>query len=292
LWFEGLPAGMFDAIYFWDESDNQYAEYVNGIQNNGGWPIVPPTQGFFFELDGSLSTVDIQFSPTQQLHNEFDVFPFWKNEITDLVRLEVAANGYTDQATIRFNEQATAERDGTYDARKLKSGGITNPNLYTMGSELALAINQLPAVDMVPVYFECQTSGSYTISAVETSEFQHVVLEDLSNGIQTDLLTNDYTFEYVEGEDADRFMLHFTPLGTPELEANSIRIWASDHNIYVSVPETINGEIAVFNMMGQQVISSDADPGLNILPVSDVNTYYVVKVLTANTAKTGKVFVK
>ena len=63
-------------------------------------------------------------------------------------------------------------------------------------------------------------------------------------------------------------------------------------NIYVNVPETANGDIIVFNMMGQEMVRTDIAPGLNVIPMENVNTYYVVKVLTSNSAVTGKVYIK
>ncbi len=45
-------------------------------------------------------------------------------------------------------------------------------------------------------------------------------------------------------------------------------------------------------MMGQEVIRTEIEPGLNILPVNDGNAYYVVKVVGSDVAKTGKVYVK
>jgi hypothetical protein len=285
-WSEGLPTGLNDAIYFWDESADHYAEYVNGISNNGGSPYVPPAQGFFFEADGSVPSIPITFGPTQQAL----VFglPYWKETATDLVRLQVSANGMTDQTTVRFNEDATVARDSKFDARKLES----SMNLYTMAGNIKLAINQLPATNSIPVFFESNTSGSYFIEAIETSEFANVVLEDLVNGIQTDLLSSGYNFDYNVGDNAGRFVLHFTPLGTIDNVAGNITISAENHNILVNVPGSINGDIAVYNMMGQEVIRVDMNPGLNTIPMQDVNTYYIVKVISDAAAKTGKVFIR
>lgn len=285
-WTEGLPAGLNDAIYFWDESADHYAEYVNGVSNNGGSPYVPPTQGFFFEADGTVPSIPITFGPSQQTLNYG--LPYWKETATDLVRLQVSANGMTDQTTVRFNEDATVARDSKFDARKLES----SMNLYTMAGNIKLAINQLPATNSIPVFFESNTSGSYFIEAIETSEFANVVLEDLVTLTQTDLLSSGYNFDYNVGDNAGRFILHFTPLGTIDNVAGNITISAENHNILVNVPGSINGDIAVYNMMGQEVIRVDMNPGLNTIPMQDVNTYYIVKVISDAAAKTGKVFIR
>ena len=81
-------------------------------------------------------------------------------------------------------------------------------------------------------------------------------------------------------------------ISTLELETNGIRMWAYKQNINVYVPVSTNGDITVFNMMGQEVIGTGIEPGLNVLPVNKVNTYFVVKVLTSNNTVTEKVYIK
>ena len=276
------PASMFDAIYFWDEDMAQYASYVGGFSTNGGSNFVPPGQGFFLE---ATANEPLLFTSAEQVH-VYNV-PFWK-DATDLVKLQASANGYTDETVIHFNENSTVNRDKN-DARKLKANGNV-PTLYTMADGLEISINGMPATDLVHVYFECGEAGTYTIEAIETSEFAYVVLEDVATGIQTDMLTDSYTFNYTA--DTKEFILHFTPLGTPDLDANSIKIWSNEQNIYVNVPGSTNGDIVVFNMMGQEVISTDIEAGLNVIPVNEVNTYFIVKVLTSDNAVTGKVYIK
>jgi hypothetical protein len=137
--------------------------------------------------------------------------------------------------------------------------------------------------------FVANGAGTYTIEAIETSEFANVVLEDGLTFVQTDLLNGSYTFNYTEGEYP--FVIHFTPLGTPEHDANSINIWAANQTIYVQAPAT-NGDIVVYNMMGQEVVKTAIQPGLNVIPMENVNTYYIVKVLGSDITETGKVFIK
>ena len=77
-----------------------------------------------------------------------------------------------------------------------------------------------------------------------------------------------------------------------ELEANTIRIWSNKQNILINFPGSTNGNIVVFNMMGQEVISTDIEAGLNVIPVNKVNTYFIVKVSTSNNVVTEKVYIK
>jgi hypothetical protein len=216
---------------------------------------------------------------------------FWKSEVSDMVRLQASGNDKSDELIVRFSSESTPGMDMQGDARKLLAETEGLPQIYTTNGGLMFAINSLPATTVVPVGFTSVTSGTYTIEATETSEFENVVLEDKLLGVQTDLLTSAYSFDYAAGESADRFLLHFTALGTPELEANSINIWSADKKIFVQAPQ-VNGDIAVYNMMGQQMVRTEIEPGLNVIPMQEVNAYFVVKVFTSKNAVTGKVFVK
>jgi hypothetical protein len=145
---------------------------------------------------------------------------------------------------------------------------------------------------MVPMGFTSVTSGQYTISAIETSEFTEVYLQDLVTGDVTDLLAGSYSFEYTEGENENRFIIHFAPVGINDLNASSVKIWSMDNNIIVNVPSNVTGEIAVYNMMGQEVTRTDIAGIETQISVSDVNTNYIVKVIAESNTVTGKVYVK
>ena len=273
------------ALAYWDGWFDNYV-YWSAI-----FPLnyLPPTNGFFVE---ATAADNFALTGVERLHDAFATY-WWKSDITQLVSLRAtsSSNKY-DETHIRFMDNMTAAFDMNGDAHKLISTADGLPQIYTTVGEEMLAINGLPATPAVPMGFTSVESGTFTIEAVETTDFENVVLEDLVEGVQTNLLEDSYTFNYTSGEDANRFIVHFTPLGTPEFEANSINIWSADHTIYVNVPGTTNGDIVVFNMMGQEVVRTDIEPGLNTLPMDDVNTYYVVKVLTSNNAVTGKVFIK
>jgi hypothetical protein len=238
---------LMDANYTWDEDNMQYASYVAGISTNGGSNFIPPAQGFFVE---AIANDALTFTEAERAH-VFNV-PFWKDAEENLVKLMVSANGFSDETVIHFGEDYTIAMDKN-DARKLMSEVSTVPTLYTMASNSPISINGMPATPSVPVFFECATSGTYTIEAIETSEFENVVLEDLLLGTQTSLLESSYIFDHTTDAAPGRFILHFTPLGIGDNAAASINIWSNDRKIYVQSPD-ISGDIMVFNMMGQEVI--------------------------------------
>ena len=81
-------------------------------------------------------------------------------------------------------------------------------------------------------------------------------------------------------------------MGTIENNVNNVTIYSNENNIYVNVPEQISGDIVVVNMMGQEILRTDEAQGLNVLPMNDANTYYVVRVISNEEVVTGKVYIK
>jgi hypothetical protein len=286
-----FPGNMAAGVAMYDGCLNtyHYSTFANGW--NPAVPLhpeftgkIPPTQGFFVQATGAGA-----FSVTDANRVHDLGGSYYKEEVTDLLILQASNNEQSDVLYVRFMDGATPVIDN-YDFQKMFSTANGLPQIYTKVGEDMLAVNALPETKAVPMGFTSETSGTYTIEAVETSEFANVVLEDLANGIETDLLNGSYTFEYTTGAEHG-FVIHFTPLGTPELAANNINIWAADHNIYVQAPAT-TGDIVVYNLMGQEVVKTNIEAGLNVIPMTDVNTYYIVKVIGSDVTETGKVFIK
>jgi hypothetical protein len=280
----GFPLQVNQSIHYWDNANTNWAVWAAGV----GSPFIPATQGFMVEVNTPGFAGVVNVNNLMRSHAGAGIY--YKSEVNDLLTLQATGNGLSDVTYVRFLEEANASFDRSFDAHKLISDVEGVPQIYTtVGSEM-LAINAMPATDAVPMTFVSKTSATYTIEAIETSEFATVILEDLATGIKTDLLAGSYSFEYTTGTNYG-FVIHFAPLGTPELNANSINIWANDHKIYVQAPAT-TGDIIVYNMMGQEVVRTDIEAGLNVIPMNDANTYYIVKVIGSDVTETGKVFIK
>jgi hypothetical protein len=280
----GFPIQVNPSIAYYDNSILNYVYWAAGV----GSPFIPATQGFMVEVNTPGFAGVVIANNAMRTHAGAGTY--YKSEINDLLTLQATGNGLSDVTYVRFLEEANASFDRSFDAHKLISDVEGVPQIYTTVSSEMLAINAMPATDAVPMTFVSKTSATYTIEAIETSEFATVILEDLATGIKTDLLAGSYSFEYTTGTNYG-FVIHFAPLGTPELNANSINIWANDHKIYVQAPAT-TGDIVVYNMMGQEVVRTEIETGLNVIPMINANTYYIVKVIGSDVTETGKVFIK
>jgi hypothetical protein len=283
-----------NTCYFWVNTPPTYASYTVGSGGaNGGTRFIPAAQGFFVQSSavGTLGvTNDVRTHSTQD---------FYKSEENMLNRLSMTvSNGETnDETVIYFNENATAQLDYDYDAMKLMAPA--SPQAYTMMGTEKMAINtfnnstETPAVTLgvnIPV------AGDYTITASNIESFDAstpIFLEDVLTGQKINLRElNSYSFNSGEGT-SERFVVHFAEYqGIGDGQASGINsIYAVDHTIYVDF-SAVKGEIAIFNILGQETSRISAVNGLNKLTVPQGNAVYIVKVISDNTTVTKKVFVK
>jgi len=281
-WHENLN----QSIYLYDGRLNNFFAWAGGV----GPQSIPPTQGFFVN---AISDGTFTFSGDERIHDTENTW--FKSDIENLLTLKATTNGneFYDLTHIRFLEEATSDFDKEWDAYKLLSNTPEVPQIYSSTEDDILSINTKPAIEMVPLAFITEQSGTFTIEAIETSDFADVMLEDLFTGTLTDLLVNSYTFDYTAGDDPDRFIIHFTPVGFQEYEASNIKkIWSNEHNIYVNILNSSDGYILVYNFIGQEITKKDIEPGLNVIPVHEVNTFYLVRVVTSADAVTAKVYIR
>jgi hypothetical protein len=263
-----------------------WAEYVGGVGTNGGTRYIAPNQGFFVRVTSGFTLGTLGMTNDVRTHS---TAPFFKDEIADIVRLEVSGNGYTNETVIRFLDLATPEFDGDWDAYKLFGIVPEAPAIYSAENDM-MAINSLPATNTVPVGVKAGVPGEFTITATETSEFTDVILEDLFTGNITDLKSNFYTFNYDMNLD-NRFIVHFVPLAVGENPDDLINIYSNQKDVYVSVPANTKGDIVVYNLMGQEVARTLITDVLNKITL-EKSAYYVVKVMSNESVVTKKVFVK
>jgi hypothetical protein len=277
-----FPAELNASVYFWNDAALSYDVWAGGVGNQ----YIPATQGFFVKAisDGTLTVTNVM-----RTHN--GAGSYYKSEIENLLTLEVSGNGYQDKTYIRFEDNASTAFDREYDAFKLLSSADV-PQIYTTINGTDYAINALQPVESLPVTFKAGESGQFTISAVCTSEFNEVHLQDLVTGEIADILHNDYTFNYSEGSLSERFVIHFGALGMNVNSESVANIYSGSGNIYVNAGGIEGGKIIVYNVLGQQIISKVLNDGLNVIAISSESGYFIVEVLSDEFVKTSKVYVK
>jgi hypothetical protein len=282
MFFSGGLVGFADAMYLWDEANMTYLTWIGGGGDaNDGY--VAPCQGMFFEATAAAPSVGFNYN---QCYNA--PYPWHKSDRPgDMLSLKASGNNFENNTFVRFIDGATEGFDANFDARNIPVETVA-PQLYTTLNGLAFDQNAVVSADMMSLNFEAGANGIYTIEAYQ-SDMDYVVLEDLYTGETTDLLADSYTFAYDTKEPSDRFVIHFTP-GT--VGSDIVNIWSNANSIYVSIPSDINGDIVVYNVTGQEVVRQTAERGLNIIEMSQSDSYFVVEVIAEEMTETGKVFIK
>jgi hypothetical protein len=263
-----------------------WASYVGGVGTNGGTRYIAACQGFFVSVNPAQTLGTLNMTNAVRTHTSS---PFFKDEVSDIVRLEVSGNGYNDETVIRILDVASPEFDGDWDAHKLFGTVNEAPAIYSVDNGM-MSINSLPETNTVHVGIKAGVAGEFTISATETSEFANVILEDLLTGVYTDLKPGSYTFSY-DMEFDNRFILHFTPMGVEDGIADRMNIYSTHNDVFVNVPANTSGEIIIYNVMGQEITRAKINSTINKVTLIE-SAYYIVKVMSNESVVTKKVFVK
>ncbi|MFZ4707362.1 MAG: T9SS type A sorting domain-containing protein, partial [Bacteroidales bacterium] len=271
-----------NAIYL-HKDNTTWATFVGGVGANGGTQYIASGQGFFVRASdaGSLAIdngVKVFQNPT-----------FFKETIPNLIRLQASGNGATDEAVVRFTPESTAGFDGDWDAVKMFAADDAVPQIYIKGNAV-YTISSVPSAESVNVGFLCGTNGEYTIAATEINNFEEINLEDTKTGTFTKLNDAAYSFTYSTNDDPDRFILHLTPMSVPEQNKSGVHVYSQGRSVYVSLPSG-NGEVTVYNLIGQVVASSTLTPKLNRMELRSQGVY-IVNVKAAGTTYSTKVVIR
>ena len=264
-----------------------WATYIAGVGNNGGSRYIAPCQGFFVQVANGFSTGTLAINNSVRVHNDV---PFYKSAVSNLVRLQVSGNGYSDEAVVRIMPEATAEFDGDYDAVKLFGDVAGAAQLYSLGSS-ALAINAIPEPTLVPIGMRVGKSGTYTIAATEINDLTYITLEDSKTGIFTDLKSGSYSFSFKDGENEQRFVLHFNALSVNDVEKSFANIYSNSCTVYIDLMGNTKGDISVYTIAGQLVATIPAAQGSNKINLANTGNY-IVKIISDKNTVVKKVFVK
>lgn len=293
-----------NSIWTWSDAAGNYV-YWNGTENpvGSGWGtltggVIPAMQGFFVLANNSNPSLTIP--QADRIHSSQAYYKNSNSGIPNTLRLDVTGNNYHDAIFVSFKPEATENYDELYDVKKL-FGLPDAPQLYSMIPGEQLSINALPELNgyqLVQLGFECESNGDFTIEASELESFTDYVpvyLEDTKEGVLQKL--NDlpqYDFTYNTGDEIGRFLLHFEMItGLNEIGADHIHIYSNKNRVYIQSDKLLEGEVSVFDMLGQKIFSQEAK-GENLVQfiINKGTGYYLVKVQTSEGVLTGKVFIK
>ncbi|MEI6748519.1 MAG: T9SS type A sorting domain-containing protein [Bacteroidota bacterium] len=285
--------------WFFDPGANNYKVYIKAGGGTRASSYCSPQQGFFVRAN-SATTFGVDNS-TRCINSE----PFLKDgeNLADMLEITASCsvNSYYDKAVVRFAAESSASYDDVYDAYKMP-GGYEAPQLFTILNDLSkVSVDTQPWTsqnEVVQLGFQCGMNATYTITADNLQSFNadvSISLEDKLLANTQDLRTNpSYSFTASEGENLNRFYLHFnnTTFGVDENAQANVRIYAYSDILYVKNTNALNtkGEIYVYDLLGNKVFQDDLQNNqLNAYKLQLLKGYYLVKVVAGNFIKTEKV---
>ncbi len=291
-------------VYIWNTGGTykgQFASHVRGgASANGGSRYIPAEQGFFLHCTAATR---VSMDNNVRVHNSQGYYKSATTEpTTNILRLEASGNGYNHETVILFNPDAASSYDN-YDALYY-SGSVAAPRIYSVVNNDGLSINALPQITdnlTVPVGFTVGVPGTYTIRASELNTFGGsviITLYDLKTSISRNLKVNpEYSFTADTLDNANRFLVIFglAPYGISNNQASeTIQIYSFGDAVFIKTNSSANtkGQVFIFDPIGKEQFQENLS-GTEITKISpDLSTgYYVVKVVTSESAYSKKVFI-
>jgi len=297
---------IFDGVYIWDHSSSQFETYVNGMGTNGGDAMIAPMQAFFVWANSGPTTLTLDNSARSTGTDDF-VGKREENQKSKISLKVSDEKGASDEMIVYFDQAATQDFDGNYDAYEFKSTKENMPNLYSMISSNQASINGLPEVRdglVIPVKLESDKSTTYTIDA----SFKNlepgvtVYLEDKATGRLYDLQESKVKIDH-KANKQDRFALRFSAANEATsqegiLKEAGFNLFSQGEKVIVDFgssyeqPEAAN--VKVMTVTGKEVIESrkvvtEGRQAINLGKRSE--GVYLVEVRTQTTVTTEKVFV-
>jgi hypothetical protein len=298
-----LGDGVDNALYYYDASTQNYIAYLRISGDNststGGSQYIPAGQGFMVHANNTGSTKTVTIEKADLTHTGQDVYyKSSTNLLAGSLSLQITGNNFSDQTIIHFNEQASTDFDGNYDAFKLMSANIQVPMIYTENEEnTQFAINGLPQVEegtSIPVSLRIGADGTYTIEANINEIETNIFLEDLFTGTSTKLNeTSSYSFTASENDNPNRFLLHFGMVGVGEQEqASTLQAYVVDNRLYVN-NSLEQAQLAVYDLQGRLVAEQSLNSGgLQSLPLDLPAGVYIVRLNNASESRAVKINVQ
>jgi hypothetical protein len=307
---QNANSGIINASYLiWTEAGG-----FSGYNPDGNWGIVDtnldkyiaPLQSFIIEKSETLTgnTANLAFD-LSTISASASGKGTWKSTANNVNKLNIIATNET-ASVLTF----IANRENGKDSRKLKAAISSVPDVYTLKNEIALGANIIETEETsIPIGLATNYEGtmSFTFNGMENYDARITLIDALANVPidLTGLSSHEYSFVYTpkteNGEvvpDEDRFVLQISPKGAGLNRDHSLTqgifISANGNTIRAtSLPSDKIKEVLVYNTQGKLVYANNQlDTSLFTINNTEYAGVCIVKVITENNVKNGKVIVK
>ncbi|MGV8114708.1 MAG: T9SS type A sorting domain-containing protein [Lentimicrobium sp.] len=283
-WGSGWSLGSVGGVaYVWDEATKDY------IDIEAGDPI-PSANGVMVYLGGEETSQSLTIPAAARIHSSQG----WYKSAGG--RIVLVANdpdrGAAKRSVIRFNESATEGFDLAWDGYYLRGFA---PGFYSVSNGMNYSVNTLPSMNntlVIPMGFEKTVSSGFSIELQESIPGAVVYLTDKKTGTVTNLTDNGaYHFTAAEGDDANRFTLHFGTLGMDDPStAAPVHIYAYGGVVYLNGLDA-KASVTITDLTGRVVMAERVNGnGLAMLNAGSLpKGVYVVTAVAGSRVVSAKV---
>ena len=266
--------------------------------------LIPPMQAFWVRVDVGQTSGTLGFTNTMRSHADVSNNSFKAPAaITQpLLRLQVSNGTNSDQAVVYFNDNASNGYD-MFDSPKMMNENVSIPEIYTLAGSEQLAINGLNCVTSnqeLPLGFTTGQSNTFSIKATETANFtgMNIYLRDNLLNTETELTNGGlYTFTSDATNTSSRFTIIFrsASIATGINPNANNGVWISTNangQLVINGSITRETSIAVYNELGQKLVSKKLISATKTLENQFVPGVYMVSVTNAGKSMTTRVIIK
>lgn len=283
IWGSGWSLGSVGGVaYVWDEATKDY------INVEAGDPI-PSGNGVMVYLGGEETSQSLTIPTAARIHSSQGWYKNAGEQIV-LVANDPDRNA-AKRSVIRFNESATEGFDLAWDGYYLRGFA---PGFYSVSNGMNYSVNTLPSMNntlVIPMGFEKTASSGFSIELQESIPGAVVYLTDKKTGTVTNLTDNGaYHFTAAEGDDVNRFTLHFGTLGIDNPSAAGAVIYAYDGVVYLNGPDA-KASVTITDLTGRVVMAERVNGnGLSMLNAGNLpKGVYVVTAVAGSRVVSAKV---
>lgn len=255
---EGLASG-----YSFVALDGSYDYAVDGEIKVG--------DGFFVKVTGENPSLSYRENNGMGMRNR-------RTEKSSFINLIASNKAGSDNVIINF---AGNEEEGF---AKLENFNEDIAEIYVKDNEKRYGIlNYDEDIEEIDVYFNAKKIGYYTINAISNADFSNVTLIDRITGIETNILTDSYTFQATTNDSPERFIIRIDK----ETESENF-VYKSGEELIINA----KGCVQIIDVMGRIVYSNDIVNDNHRINISSFkNATYIVRVVNTNEVKTQKIVI-
>jgi len=283
-------------FYMWNLTNGNYDFYLKG--SVGSLQYVPALTAFFAGATGAIAGTkgeapansELQIPNTARVGNHVYMVDKSKSE-NELIHFTVNNSGEKqDNVFILLSETEV-------NAPKMFSLDNTAPQSYIFENDEASSIKSyLSSKDerIIPIAFESETSGTYSLNMKEFNISDKAYLRDLQTQAWFSLNESTrYEFTHNASNAKLRFELVLNPktTGFESVETSIAQIYANKDVIYVNLAQAQNTTISVFDLSGRKLHEVKTTQANNKLSGFEQGIY-IIKTENTKGTQTAKVFVK